>query len=282
MTRTDAQTHFGRRTPLRLDDVSDYDAALSAALKLWDEAAYLKSIDVFEQILLQHARKCVPLLSKLYDLYQTLPGRENRYDLYQSRHYDFGIKPGDRVLDVGSGNVPLPFATHQLEYAISDDAFGRAGQPMRRLGNVELVQGSVEKLPFADKSFDFIYCSHIMEHVANPAAACAELSRVGKRGYIESPNRAKDLWLDQAMCSNHNWVLSLGDDRRSLVFDPYTPEELVGLGCDVLMKMHCDPRSDREKCLSALIYLRAEQLNTILLWENEVRCHIHEASSLHR
>jgi SAM-dependent methyltransferase len=277
MPSMDANPHFGKRQPFRLPDVSDYNAALASANQLWQQGEFHHAIDVFEQLLLTHPRKCVPLLARLYDLYQVMPGRENRYDLYQARHFDFGIKPGDRVLDVGSGNVPLPLATHQLEYAIEDDAFGRAGQPMRRLGNVQLVQGSVEQLPFEDKSFDFVYCSHIMEHVMNPQAACAELSRVGRRGYIESPNRAKDLWMHQALCSNHNWVLSLGHDGQTLVFEPYTQAELVGLGCDVVMKMHCDPRSDREKCLSALIHLRSEQLNTILLWEEAVRCDVRGA-----
>jgi SAM-dependent methyltransferase len=277
MNRTEGHRPYGKRRPYRLEDVADYDAALAAAHRLWDAAEHLRAVDVFEQILLAHPRKCVPLLSRLYDLYQVMPGHENRYDLYQKRHYDFGIRPGDRVLDVGSGNVPLPFATHQAEFAIADDRFGRAGQPMRRLGGVTLVQASVERLPFADKSFDFVYCSHILEHVRDPIAACAELSRVGRRGYVESPTRAKDLWMDQAASSNHLWFLSLAADGRTLVFDQYTPDALTGLACDVLMKMHCDPRSDREKAFSALVYLRHEQVNTSLLWDGEVRCEVRHA-----
>ncbi|HLL89940.1 MAG TPA: class I SAM-dependent methyltransferase [Tepidisphaeraceae bacterium] len=269
---------FGRRRPYRLPDVGDYAAGVAEAERLWAAGDFLRGTDVFEQVLLAHPRKCVPLLARLYDLYQTMPGRENRYDLYQRRHYDFGIRPGDRVLDVGSGNVPLPLATHQAEFAIDNDRFGRAGQPMRRLDGVRLVQASVQRLPFADKSFDFVYCSHIMEHVVDPVAACAELSRVARRGYIESPTRAKDLWMDQARCSNHNWFLSLKPDGRTLVFDQYTEEELTGLACDVLMKMHCDPRSDREKAFSALIYLRPQQINTCLLWEGGVRCEVRLAA----
>lgn len=261
---------FGKRTPFRLDDVSDYDAAVAEADRLFAAGEHLHGIDVYEQIMLAHPRKCVPLLSRLYDHYQQLPGRENRYDLYQKRHYDFGIKPGDRVLDVGSGNIPLPFATCQAEYAISDDSYGRAGQAFQTIRGVPLVQCSVEKLPFADKSFDFVYCSHVMEHVNDPVAACAELSRVGKRGYIESPNRAKDLWLHQALQSNHNWIVT--EESGKLVFEPYTQEELLGLGCDVLLKMVVDPRSDREKAFSALVLLRSEQLNTFLLWEDKVEC----------
>ncbi len=265
---------FGKRQPHRID-VSDYDTALAEAERLFAAGEHLKAIDVFEQILLAHPRRCVPLLSRLYDLYQILPGRENRYDLYQRRHFDLGIRPGDRVLDVGSGNHPLPLATHQAEYAISDDTYGRAGQALRRIEGIQLVQASVEALPFADKSFDFIYCSHIMEHVIDPAAACRELSRVGRRGYIESPNRAKDLFLHQAQSSNHRWVLSRSGSK--LVFEPYTDQDLIGLGCDVLMKMNCDPRSDREKAFAALMLLRSEQLNTFLLWEDHIEYEIRPA-----
>lgn len=38
--------------------------------------------------------------------------------------------------------------------------------------------GDVEDLPFADKSFDYVFCFECIEHVANPIRALRELSRV--------------------------------------------------------------------------------------------------------
>jgi SAM-dependent methyltransferase len=43
-------------------------------------------------------------------------------------------------------------------------------------------------MPFRDKAFDFVITFHVLEHVPDPAAFLQELQRVGKAGYIETPN----------------------------------------------------------------------------------------------
>ncbi len=45
-----------------------------------------------------------------------------------------------------------------------------------------------EKLPFADKEFDFVFARQIAEDLYDPFHFCEEMSRVGKRGYIETPS----------------------------------------------------------------------------------------------
>ena len=45
-----------------------------------------------------------------------------------------------------------------------------------------------EPLPFADKSFDFVYCRHVVEDLYNPFLLLKEMDRVGKAGYIETPS----------------------------------------------------------------------------------------------
>lgn len=50
-----------------------------------------------------------------------------------------------------------------------------------------LVLGLCEELPFKDKSLDFIVASHVLEHTADPERFLNELMRVGKAGYIETP-----------------------------------------------------------------------------------------------
>ena len=49
-----------------------------------------------------------------------------------------------------------------------------------------------EKLPFKDKEFDFVIASHVVEHVEDISYFLSELSRVGKKGYIEVPTRLED------------------------------------------------------------------------------------------
>ena len=43
-------------------------------------------------------------------------------------------------------------------------------------------------MPFKDKSFDFVIASHVLEHSSDPEAFLRELMRVGKAGYIETPD----------------------------------------------------------------------------------------------
>jgi SAM-dependent methyltransferase len=43
------------------------------------------------------------------------------------------------------------------------------------------VTGNAEALPFEDKSFDVVTCSHTLEHLLEPTRAVAELKRVAKR-----------------------------------------------------------------------------------------------------
>ena len=49
------------------------------------------------------------------------------------------------------------------------------------------VQSEGDKTPFADKEFDFVIATHIAEHVPDPKKFMAELMRISKRGYIETP-----------------------------------------------------------------------------------------------
>jgi ubiquinone/menaquinone biosynthesis C-methylase UbiE len=46
---------------------------------------------------------------------------------------------------------------------------------------ISLTQGSAERLPFPDKSFDVVTCSHTLEHLLRPALAVSELKRVAKK-----------------------------------------------------------------------------------------------------
>jgi SAM-dependent methyltransferase len=51
-------------------------------------------------------------------------------------------------------------------------------------GGAEFVCGWVEDLPFPDKSFDTVVCTHVVEHILNYRAAIAELRRVARRRLI--------------------------------------------------------------------------------------------------
>lgn len=122
------------------------------------------------------------------------------------------IKPGWRVLDVGSGHSPHPRADILLDNSQLDNA-DRAGKPIRLIpGETKFVQGDATVLPFRDASFDYIIASHVAEHVADPANFCREMMRVGKRGYIETPSKLAEILLGEPV---HKWYVY---NRRGILF----------------------------------------------------------------
>lgn len=48
--------------------------------------------------------------------------------------------------------------------------------------NIQYVEGSGEKLPFADRSFDAVFCCDVLEHVEDLDRVVSEISRVCKPG----------------------------------------------------------------------------------------------------
>ena len=95
--------------------------------------------------------------------------------------------PVDRqalVLDIGSGGNPYPRANVLLD--AYEDTVERFHVPLVR--DRPIVYGLAERLPFRDKAFDFIIASHVFEHSQDPVAFLKEIIRVGKAGYIETPD----------------------------------------------------------------------------------------------
>ena len=87
----------------------------------------------------------------------------------------------------------------------------------------------VRNMPFRDKTWDFVFCSHVLEHLESPAAALREVMRVGRRGYIEVPTRLSDIMLNFIRLPNHHrwhgFVL-----KNTLVLIEWKEEERRDLG----------------------------------------------------
>jgi SAM-dependent methyltransferase len=105
-----------------------------------------------------------------------------------------GLRPGDRLLDVGCGvgrhllelsRVPgLHFGFDWAREDLHKAAYwfhlmGRGGAAQ---GGVYFVQGDVSRLPFAGGYFDRVVCTEVLEHVDNDRAVLAELVRVLRPG----------------------------------------------------------------------------------------------------
>jgi len=102
-----------------------------------------------------------------------------------ARHY--GLKAGDRILDIGCGKAFLLYELAQavpgVEVAgidISDYAIENAKTEVRPF----LQRGTCCDLPYGDKSFDFVFSLNTFHnlYVDELDAALREMERVGKGG----------------------------------------------------------------------------------------------------
>ena len=116
------------------------------------------------------------------------------------------------ILDVGGGGSPLPIADIIVEYDL--DSGLHRDQIAAPLDN-RWVVADIQQLPFQHHKFDFSYCSHVLEHVFDPAQACEELMRVSRRGYIETPRKATELLHGHP---THRWLVEEIDGK--LIFEP--------------------------------------------------------------
>jgi len=126
------------------------------------------------------------------------------------------------VLDVGSGDNPHPRSDVLLDRLTGSEH--RSGTPM--LIDRPAVIGDATKLPFKDKSFDFVIASHILEHMPNPEIFIAELQRVGKAGYIETPNFICERFMP---CEAHCLEIGLTEDMLQIhKKSAYCEDEYIG------------------------------------------------------
>jgi SAM-dependent methyltransferase len=107
---------------------------------------------------------------------------------FYDRRVALPVEPDALVLDVGSGDKPHWRADVLLDrYSGSEHGVQRSGQAAARLDR-PMFDADAASMPFADQRFDYVICSHLLEHVTDPAAVIEELMRVAKAGYIEVPS----------------------------------------------------------------------------------------------
>lgn len=148
-----------------------------------------------------------------------------------------GLKPGDRVIDMGCGAGRHAFEMYRLgadvvafdqdadELANVLDLFGA----MKEAGEVpegaqaDIKEGDALQLPFADGEFDRVVASEVLEHIPNDIAAINELVRVLRPGGTIALTVPR--WLPEIVC----WQLS--EDYHNAPgghIRIYSDKELIG------------------------------------------------------
>ena len=99
-----------------------------------------------------------------------------------------GIKPGDRVLEVGVGTginaalYPTDCSVTGIDFSSSMLERARERVANKDVRNVRLLQMDAANMKFADDSFDIVYAPYVISVVPDPVAVTREMSRVCRPG----------------------------------------------------------------------------------------------------
>ena len=163
------------------------------------------------------ARPCT-----IFDGWQTrsLPLTNFAGRVYPALHSEMmvqllNIQPHERVLDIGGGDSPFSRANVVTD-AFPDMNAHRSGRSACLKAadgsDMEFVQCFAEELPFEDKAFDVAYCRMVLEHAIDPAAACREMMRVARRGFLETPSPLAEYLGGHP---THRWIVWVEKSRRT-------------------------------------------------------------------
>jgi demethylmenaquinone methyltransferase/2-methoxy-6-polyprenyl-1,4-benzoquinol methylase len=132
------------------------------------------------------ARTLFAPLGPTYDRYAALLsfGQDPRWRRFLVSRVE--ARPGDTVLDVatGTGAVARELIRRRGCAVVGlDQSPEMLAEARRRLGgDVRLVEGTAERLPFDDASFDGLTFTYLLRYVDDPAATLRELARVVRPG----------------------------------------------------------------------------------------------------
>lgn len=123
------------------------------------------------------------------------------------------ILPTDKVLEIGPGAAPHPRSDVFLEKKFNKvDALIQSGYATPAQLDKKVVFYDGTKFPFKDNEFDYIICSHVIEHVPieDLSLFISEMQRVAKKGYIEFPTVFYELINYEPV---HIWLMNFRDNQ---------------------------------------------------------------------
>lgn len=111
------------------------------------------------------------------------------------------------VLDIGCGDGQLALALMKLRPDLRIEGVDVVARP-KTLIPVAHYDGV--KLPFADKSFDYVTIVDVLHHTDDPTVVLSEASRVARKGVVIK-DHLREGWLAQVTLSFMDWCGNIGD-----------------------------------------------------------------------
>ena len=115
-----------------------------------------------------------------------------------------------KILDIGCNKDAVIFAQTVADIQNLSDFYKKKDK--------KFVLIESKDLPFEDNQFDFVYASHVIEHVEDVSHFIKELQRISKLGYIELPSMLEDnIILSENNIKDHKWFFQFDDVRNILL-----------------------------------------------------------------
>lgn len=148
------------------------------------------------------------MLNKLFFLYLRDVGIFFDWVFFEWRRYR--ITKNAIVADFGSGDRPFLRANILVDRAPE----GTTERPDEFLDNgAYIVYCDLALLPFRNKSLDFVYSSHTIEHLENMRSSLEEINRTARRGFLTCPSKKREIVFS---VRSHLWLVELASGK--LVF----------------------------------------------------------------
>ena len=116
------------------------------------------------------------------------------------------------ILDIGCNIAPVEFAQTVADVQNFSKFYKEK--------NKKFVLIKDKNLPFSNNQFDFVYASHVIEHVEDLSFFISELKRISRKGYIELPSILEDnLVLSTNSSDDHKWMFKFDDVEKVLLVE---------------------------------------------------------------
>ena len=131
------------------------------------------------------------------------------------------------ILDIGCSVDAIEFAQTTADIQNLENYYQKKDKKF------VLITG--KDLPFKDNQFDFVFASHVIEHVEDVAYFIKEIQRISKKGYIELPSMLEDnIILSDNNIKDHKWFFQFDDvtntllaERKKQLIEPFITHGLL-------------------------------------------------------